>query len=252
MVEDYRIKSTAARPQSVGGGISRPTIDYKLRLIQNLEETGKLPTVDFPLSQPENTQIMAFSGKTAEVPITFQIYDNGEDKSAGTLQGSNLRDVRLSIGTVASVPDTTTLRLNGDVRKRLTETSVEQLEFFDAQVEPPSGDCTFDSSQVTYDSANDETVINGVSYGTQPAAGDWTLHTIKTVREQVIYLKRHIFSGQFGANWELRGGRFSNPQGFGVETNTPVAIENLSIRETADRPLRAQCDMKLAIGNIIP
>lgn len=251
MVEDYRIKSNAVRPTG-GSGLAATTVDYKLRLIQNLDKNGKIPTVDFPINQPENTQQLAFQGKTVEVPITFQAYNNGEDKAAGTLHGSNIRDLNLSIGTVASVPGSTSLRVNGDVSDRLSDTSTEQLTFFTPGVKNADGDATFDSTQVTYDSSNDETVLNGVSYGTQPASGDNILHSVRTIGEQIRFLERHIHEAQFGTDWELSGGRFTDPEGFNESNNTPVALSKMNVRETAENPLRAKVDMKLNVGEIIP
>lgn len=251
MTIDYRIKSNAVRPTGASG-LASTTVDYKLRLIQNLDENGSISTVDFPINQPENTQQLAFQGKTVEIPVNFQIYNHGMDMAAGTLHGSNIRDDRLSIGTVASVPDSATLRLNGDVSERLSTTDTEQLTFFTPGVQDADGDCTFDKTQVSYDDANDETVLNGVSYGTQPASGDFTLHSVRTVEEQIVYLKRHIQEAQFGTDWELNGGRFSDPEGFNESDGTPVALTKLNIKETADQPLRANGEMKLKVGEIIP
>jgi len=251
MVTDYRIKSSAQRPTGISG-LTETLIDYKIRLIQNLDESGKLPTVDFPIDQPENTQILAFSGKTVEIPVTFQAYNDETDKAAGTLHGSKIRDERLSIGDVASVPDSSTLRLSGDVSYRLSNTDTEELTFFTPGINAATGDCTFDKSQVTYDSQNDETVLNGVSFGSQPSSGDSTLHSVRTVSEQIVYLKRHVYQAQFGAEWEIWGGRFDDPEGYDNPEGTPVAIASMSIRETADDPLRATVEMKLQVGEIVP
>lgn len=251
MTIDYRIKSAAARPTGLSS-VSDTVIDYKLRQIQNLDEQGQLQTVDFPIDQPENTQLLAFSGKTVEIPITFHAYNNESDKAAGTLHGSKIRDERLSIGDVASVPDSSTLRLEGDLEDRLSNTDTEELTFFEPGVSDATGDCTFDKTKVSYDSSEDETVLDDVSYGSEPSSGDSTLHSVRTVREQIAYLRRHVYQAQFGAEWELWGGRFEDPEGYDNPEGTPVAITNMNIREKADEPMRAVVDMKLQVGEIIP
>jgi len=253
MVEDYRIVSDARRPTATALEAAT-SVEYKIRLIQNLDENGKLPSVDFPLNQPENTQILAFNGKTKEIPITFHIYDNGNDKAAGSLPLSNIRDKQLSIGSVAAIPDSSTLRIEGDVVDRIENNFVPSIIFFEPGIEDSTGDAFIETADfnVFYDSSNDETVLENIEYDVQPSVGDEVLHSVVTVEEQIRYLQRHIYEGQFGAEWVLKGGRFDDPEGFEESDGTPVSIDTLNIRETADNPLRAEVDMKLKVGEIIP
>jgi len=174
---DYYIQATGSI-----GGLTEQTLEYDLKLIQNLDDGGQIPTYSIALDKPENAQNLAFEGKTRETPIEWVIYDDGTDKSRGTYAASDIDDPRIT-------------------------------------------------------STNE--------------AGDTI---VKTVYEQVVYVNRYIQTAAFGASWKLFGGRFDTPdQGDDPDSppGTSVVLEELTTRETAENPLRAEGSMKLAWGEVI-
>lgn len=98
-----------------------------------------------------------------------------------------------------------------------------------------------DKSNGTYEISNiDDPRINGTE--------------VNTIKEQIVWLTRYIQASSFGADWRMFGGRFDTPDQDddpAVKPGTDVALTDLTVRETADNPLRAEATMQLKWGNII-
>lgn len=245
MVTDYKLKATADY-SSVRDDSDNVTVEYKLRLIQNLDDNGEIPSVAFPIDKPENAQHLAFEGKTLEIPITWILYNDGTDKSNGTLSSSGIYDDRLKLEDVEAV-DTSNdeFTIPGDYTGRISSGDTVTVN------KSADNDGAYTVDTVNYDSTDDETDI-GVVEDVNDGTGDGKLfHGIRTIQEQIIWVRRYIQTSIFGASWYITGGRFDDPEGDGTSNGTPVVIANLQIRETADNPLRAEADAQLKVGQTI-
>lgn len=224
-------------------------VEYRFDLVQNLDDSGELPAVTFATNKPVNNQVLAFQGQMAEVPVTWIIYDTGTDASKGTLASSGIVDSRLYLGDGSSeaVAAEDKFRVSGHIADR-----VETSGYDDVRVEG--------TNQGTYTvSSTDEVVESGVNYTDiyvsgsvgSDATGEELYHNVRTVQEQIVFLKHYVFSPQFGTKWWIEGGRFDNPEGGTGSNGTPVVMKQLDIRETADAPLRAEADVSLEVGEVI-
>lgn len=78
-------------------------IEYEFQLIQNLDDNGEIPFSVIEADQPIRNQALGFSGKTRTIPLSWILYDNGEDKARGTVPSG--LDNRLSNDTVVTVEE---------------------------------------------------------------------------------------------------------------------------------------------------
>lgn len=90
---DYQIRRTDTSTELV----------YEFELIQSLRDNGNIPFTSVEADDPVRNQQVSFSGKQRTVTLEFILYDNGEDKSQGSLASSSITDNRFSNDTVTSV-----------------------------------------------------------------------------------------------------------------------------------------------------
>lgn len=79
------------------------TLEYELKLVQNLDSNGNIPFVGIETNQPENNAQFGFQGKTLEIPVSLVVYDDGTDKSNGTFSSVGLTDARISGSEINTV-----------------------------------------------------------------------------------------------------------------------------------------------------
>lgn len=75
--------------------------------------------------------------------------------------------------------------------------------------------------------------------------------TVETIQEQIIWLEQYIHNSVFGTSWKLYGGRFSDYNGDGTDEGTPIAVEDVKIKRTAENPTRAVADIKVKVGEVV-
>lgn len=103
---------------------------------------------------------------------------------------------------------------------------------------------------ILYDNGNDK---SDGTWDTQVGSSyDSRLGTdIKTIKDQIVYLRRYIQNSTLGAQWRLYGGQFTDPDGDGNDGGTPVALQNLNIRRRSSNPLRASGTMRLKVADVV-
>lgn len=80
-------------------------LEYEFSLVKNKDDgrTRNLTTIGN--SDPEAARHFAFQPGQSNPSLEWLLYDNGEDKSNGSLAGSNITDSRFSNDTVTTVQE---------------------------------------------------------------------------------------------------------------------------------------------------
>ncbi|MGK7368811.1 MAG: hypothetical protein ACNS64_01250 [Candidatus Halalkalibacterium sp. M3_1C_030] len=79
---DYTLVAENAGRDSQGNQID---LEYEVKLVKAFAQTGDSPFSSTPAINPENSLQYNLSGKTEEPVLEFKLYDDGTDRSNGTL-----------------------------------------------------------------------------------------------------------------------------------------------------------------------
>lgn len=80
-------------------------LEYEFNLIQKVEDGRKRNFTTITLQDPQNTRHFGFEPGEANPTIQWVLYDDGSDKSNGTLSASTISDSRFSGNTVETVEE---------------------------------------------------------------------------------------------------------------------------------------------------
>lgn len=98
---DYRLEVTA----DFDGDGEQETIEYSLKLNQDISRKGDIPAVTTEAGKPEQSVNSQFQGKTEVLDFRFILNDDGTDKSNGTFSGQGLTDANFENNTVVTVEE---------------------------------------------------------------------------------------------------------------------------------------------------
>lgn len=80
-------------------------LEYEFNLIQSVEDGRERSFTTIGLQDPADARHFGFKPGQTNPTIEWLIYDNGEDKSNGTLSSSSISDSRFSNDTVVTVEE---------------------------------------------------------------------------------------------------------------------------------------------------
>lgn len=99
---------------------------------------------------------------------------------------------------------------------------------------------------ILYDNGEDKS--NGSLSSSTITDSRFSNSTVTTVQEQIIWLQEYIMDNTSDPRWLLFGGRFSDPNGDGVDEGTNVVIEKPRIKKMSDRTTSAVGQIKMKLG----
>jgi len=78
-------------------------LEYEVKLVKRFSQPATQDYSSLPSIKPENNAQFNLSGKKQRFTMEFLLYDDGTDRSNGTLSNSQISDNRFSGGTVETV-----------------------------------------------------------------------------------------------------------------------------------------------------
>lgn len=127
-----------------GDGSVEP-IEYHFDLVQSRDDGGNKPFTTVEADQETSNQLLGFQGKSREVVLEWWLYDNGNDKSNGTYNGSGINDSRVSDNTIVTITEQD-LYLNDYIH--FPEISAS-WKFYGGKYSDPDGDGTDEGTPVS-------------------------------------------------------------------------------------------------------
>ena len=234
-----------------GSGSPNP-IEYQFEAIQNLDVIKEVGRTIAAAQNAEESVSYNFTPPKERIPITWQIINGFRrsqltiDKSRGTLVSSGIDDDRLKLSDVVAVNTTSEIvTVNGDV--------TEFVESGDPLgIRGSTGnDGTFTVSSTSYDSGNDETDITLNEDLTDATADGRVYHSIRTIEQQITWLRTYMFNGTSGTKYRFFGGDFSDWDGDGTDEGTPVSPENIRLPRNVTSIQNPQANIELPIAEVI-
>jgi len=80
-------------------------LEYEVKIVKRFPQTGTQGFSGLPALSPENSFQFNLSGKTEQPELEFILYNDGTDRSNGTLADSQISDSRFSNDTVTTVQE---------------------------------------------------------------------------------------------------------------------------------------------------
>jgi hypothetical protein len=89
--------------------------------------------------------------------------------------------------------------------------------------------------------------------GTVPTGLDSRLSndTVKTVEEQILYLRKYFHNPTLGAQWRLFGGDYSDPDNDGTDEGTPVAISRVPLSRRSSSSQKAEASVEMEVSQVV-
>jgi hypothetical protein len=78
-------------------------LEYEVKLLKRLPQPGTQGFNGLPAIDPTNSFQFNLGGKTEQITIEFVLYNDGTDKSNGTLNAADIDDTRFNNNTVETV-----------------------------------------------------------------------------------------------------------------------------------------------------
>jgi len=131
-------------------------LEYHFNLVENLDGQDSLPSSRTPSNPVENSQVTALKFKQRDIPISWILYDNGEDKSNGSWSTSIETDSRISNSSI----QTTTEQQIFLERYLFNNNLGAQWRLFGGKFTDPDGDGTNEGTPVTIENLNIRTIAS--------------------------------------------------------------------------------------------
>lgn len=106
-------------------------------------------------------------------------------------------------------------------------------------------------SQLTNDKSDGTLDSSGISDDRFTSTDSNGNPIIKTIPEQLLWLRTYIFNGTGGTKFRLYGGKFSDPDGDGSDEGTPVGIENIRLPQNVNDLNAQQGSIELSVGEVV-
>jgi len=234
------------------GSGSPNLIEYQFEAIQNLDRLKEVGRTIAAAQNAEESVSYNFTPPKERVPLNWQVINGFRrsqlsiDKSRGTLVSSGIDDDRLKLSDVVAV-DTTNevVTVNGDVTGFVE--SGDPLGIRGST----GNDGTYTVSSTNYDSGNDETDITVNEDLTDSTADGRVFHSIRTIDQQLLWLRTYIFNGTNGTKYRFYGGNFSDWDGDGTDEGTPVSPENIRLPKSVTNLQNPQASIEMPIAEVI-
>jgi len=98
----YTIEARNAAEDVDGNPID---LQYEVKLVKRAPQPGSQNFSGLPALDPTNSFQFNLGGKKEQITIEFILYDDGTDRSNGTLGNSTISDPRFSNGTITTVQE---------------------------------------------------------------------------------------------------------------------------------------------------
>lgn len=80
-------------------------LEYEVKIVKRFPQVGSQGFSGLPALDPTNSYQFNLGGKTEQITLEFILYDDGTDRSNGTLANSTISDPRFSNDTVTTVQE---------------------------------------------------------------------------------------------------------------------------------------------------
>lgn len=139
-------------------GFSEYGVDlvYEFDLIQSFDDGRERSLTTITNQDPAEARHFAFQPGQSNPKLEWVIYDNGEDKSNGSLSSSNITDSRFSNDTVTTVEE----QLIWITEYIFDNTSDPRWSFYGGRFSDRNGDGTDEGTNVTVKKINTNRVAN--------------------------------------------------------------------------------------------